>query len=431
MYKKRIHKWGLEKKNKEPEMKAIIRKEKDRGFQGKASLYRVRGRIVEYREAVRYWKRKRMSEDDVLALCNARDATPEALECFTPPPSPNSASAVLSMPERLLKTIADYCHGSFDPGTWYSTDATLSYVSIKDPDNSTDYLMRQLYAVRNACNLFDKERSQEAGKQLISCIEFTKEILLAKSPMTLQWVFDVMMKLQNRPEISTIIMRHSNNVPQTISLGQSIPQIATVLFTLASHPLKDVLQAARNSLADLFERRLGSSTSTTLDVRYAFPLKDVESFERTIRAICEDISRYEARLGGQGIRCLYIHQECYYDFSRLFEAGREASHILQVCQEMGPDRSYTDVYSAGLGLLSTAYFGLNDIDSGETWGREGIAFAIHYWGQGDPKTQDCMLNLEEDLRRAGRRESAEQIAQWRAAIFAEEEEKDAVTPELD
>jgi hypothetical protein len=43
MYKDRIKKWGLDKKNKERDMVAILRKKTERDAVGKESSFRVRG----------------------------------------------------------------------------------------------------------------------------------------------------------------------------------------------------------------------------------------------------------------------------------------------------------------------------------------------------------------------------------------------------
>lgn len=55
----RIKQWGLDKKNKENEMRAIVHKNKQRSDQGKRSVYRTRDRQVDYADVVRYFNRKK------------------------------------------------------------------------------------------------------------------------------------------------------------------------------------------------------------------------------------------------------------------------------------------------------------------------------------------------------------------------------------
>ncbi|KAK3172044.1 hypothetical protein OEA41_004128 [Lepraria neglecta] len=117
MYKTHVNKWGLDKKNKENEMRAIVRKHKQRADLGKRCILRVRGRPMDFAEVVRYWHRKGVSVDDVISRRTA-SPTPEAVECFTPVPSPITTPQVLATPERIYRNVRDYFAGSFDAGTW-------------------------------------------------------------------------------------------------------------------------------------------------------------------------------------------------------------------------------------------------------------------------------------------------------------------------
>lgn len=131
MYKNHITAWGLDKKHKENEMRAIIRKNQQRSDQSKASKFEIRERPVHFAEVVRYWKRKGISVEEVLARRTA-SLTPEALRCLTPVTSPLSTPRELAVPERILKSIRDYFHGSFDSGTWVKTEPLSDCYSKKE-----------------------------------------------------------------------------------------------------------------------------------------------------------------------------------------------------------------------------------------------------------------------------------------------------------
>ena len=105
VYKTHIKEWGLDKKNKEPEIRAIIRKNKQRADQGKRSNFRVRGRDIPLAEVVRYSKRKGVSYDEIIARKTA-SPTPETVEVFTPVPSPVATPQDLAIPESLFGTIS-------------------------------------------------------------------------------------------------------------------------------------------------------------------------------------------------------------------------------------------------------------------------------------------------------------------------------------
>jgi hypothetical protein len=82
MYKDRIKKWGLDKKNKERDMLAIVRKKTEREAIGKESSFRVRGRIVTMENVLHYFKRKNgMQKMGIPAA-----ATPSDISCWTPSP---------------------------------------------------------------------------------------------------------------------------------------------------------------------------------------------------------------------------------------------------------------------------------------------------------------------------------------------------------
>ncbi len=82
MYKKRFTEWGLGKNNRDSEMRAIVRKNKQRRDRGKQSIIHIRGKAIDDGEVTRYWKRKGISIDDVITHRTA-SATPEAVQLFT------------------------------------------------------------------------------------------------------------------------------------------------------------------------------------------------------------------------------------------------------------------------------------------------------------------------------------------------------------
>ena len=83
MYKSRIHKWGLDKKLKEREVRAIIHMLARR--RGKATRILLRGRSVDIKTAESHLKRKRITTEDVLKT--VVDPLPDLI-CETPRMSP-------------------------------------------------------------------------------------------------------------------------------------------------------------------------------------------------------------------------------------------------------------------------------------------------------------------------------------------------------
>jgi tetratricopeptide (TPR) repeat protein len=58
MYQRKIAQWGLEKKHKAPEMRAILRLARQRKAAGQESVFRIRGRKTDIEEVYRYFKRR-------------------------------------------------------------------------------------------------------------------------------------------------------------------------------------------------------------------------------------------------------------------------------------------------------------------------------------------------------------------------------------
>lgn len=87
MYQRKIAQWGLDKKHKAPEMRAILRLARQRQAAGQESVFRVRGRRVDIEEVYRYFKRK--GEDPTRLDVRDGSPIPATVTVETPlPPAP-------------------------------------------------------------------------------------------------------------------------------------------------------------------------------------------------------------------------------------------------------------------------------------------------------------------------------------------------------
>ncbi|KUJ14540.1 uncharacterized protein LY89DRAFT_736571 [Mollisia scopiformis] len=87
MYKDRITKWKLDKKHKEADMLAILRKKAQRERIGKETRIRVRGQLLTMQQVHDYFKRKKNTRAP--ALYDA--PTPSDVSCRTPSPAPTGS----------------------------------------------------------------------------------------------------------------------------------------------------------------------------------------------------------------------------------------------------------------------------------------------------------------------------------------------------
>ena len=286
MYKMRIKQWGLDKKNnKENEMRAIVHKNKQRSDQGKRSVYRTRDRQVDYADVVRYFNRKKISIDDVIAR-RTGSATPEAVECFTPVLSPATPRAVesftpvnrpimtpqvLAIPERIFASIWVYFQGSFESGTWKSTGKGFDYCqTTKVPKRGFFHLNMLSGQCLKACRLFANESFPEAGKKLILATAGIKKILLAEDPMTLPSLFKLIIDVRRRrrTEIALAILRQYSGMAEIV-LGNGHPlcYIFRWLTLVDLSESNDIIGRCMGSVADHFETFIGPMHYSTLLAR--------------------------------------------------------------------------------------------------------------------------------------------------------------------
>ena len=107
MYRTHLERWGIEKKYKEREMRAIVRKKRNRLGAGKDSDFLVRGNPVDFEDVVRYWKRKGIPLD---AINNGRtmSKTPEGVVCITPKPSPTNVPSIRKIRDCVFTRTDDH-----------------------------------------------------------------------------------------------------------------------------------------------------------------------------------------------------------------------------------------------------------------------------------------------------------------------------------
>ena len=127
-------KWGLDKKNKEPEIRAIDHKNKQEAEQGERSHFCVRKRDSNFSEVVRYWKRRGVTVDEFIARSTAL-SRPETVECSTDVASRTTPLDDLATREYTLRIIRGYVAASFESVTWVMTDPRATCYSITEQNN--------------------------------------------------------------------------------------------------------------------------------------------------------------------------------------------------------------------------------------------------------------------------------------------------------
>ena len=268
MYKTHIAKWGLDKKNKEPEMRAIVRKNKQRAEQGKRSNFRVRKRDLDFTEVVRYWKRRGVTVDEVIARSTA-SPTPETVECFTVVSSPITPPDDLATPEYILRIIRGYIAASFESGTWVKTDPQTRCYSIKDRKDAgyaADFSSRCLLAGE----LFLMQKLDEAETTFSATSAISRKMLLAEMTQTIEIILECVAKMRSHRyhEINLRILRQLSATSKEL-LGESHPLclFAACLAAMPWSQIEDIISRCFDVMVDDFESLVGPMHRSTLSCR--------------------------------------------------------------------------------------------------------------------------------------------------------------------
>ena len=402
MYKSHIAKWGLDKKNKEPEMRAIVRKNKQRAEQGKRSNFLVRKRHLNFAEVVRYWQRKGVTIDEVIARSIA-SPTPEAVECFTPPvSSPMIPPEDLATPEYMLRTIRGYIAASFESGTWVKTDPRSACYSIKDElgwDHAIDF--------SNLCKLvdklFDRKKFEEMEKTLYAASAMSRKMLLAEHPESLKAILGLIAEMQSRKEheIALRILRQLSAIGKEL-LGESHPLSLFVVW-LAAMPwsqIRDIISRCFDVLIDDFESLVGHMHSSTLFFRLS--LSELDFNLAMLRKL---LNKCESALGSYDERTLNVRawlMVSTFMKGHYAEAERMGEDLLTYVQ-----RHEERVQPGYFSTMSHAYIAECKWALGEQHSAiQNLELAVHLqtmqYGAQDGSVRNWLFTLEQWYTRQGR-----------------------------
>ena len=421
MYKKRIAQWGLDRRNKE--MRAIVRKHTQRATEGKPSQTRVRGKLIDFGEVLRYWERKGISIDDVIAR-RTSSPTPEAVKCFTPMSSPVTTPESLARPEQIFTTICNYCNGCFDAGTWVGKDPQRSCYSVKCHGEMYHNVTTFLQLNETAGWLFDIDAPQEPLETMVSADALIGKILFAEDPDTLLAIFRTVLRMfwSRRPEISAVTLRQFSALAETI-LGENHPFCLVCGWLVSMSPIQweDVIAGAFQALGDRFEKILGPMHQTTLETRQrrilSCPTRSVGPEQSAMQDLwykCIGV------LGPYDSRTLYVHFAMVEQFwnNGSFLETKQWSQSLVASAEQVQRFSYSKYYSAeGLLYLACSEWELQARTSAITHIRAAIDVRISPFGADDARVLPWFVILEKWLSEQGQfREAAEVRARRRAMM---------------
>lgn len=418
MYKSRIKKWGLDKSNKENEMRAMVRKMKERQNRNKPSTFRVRGRTINYLELVRYYARKHMTIEDVIAQGRS-SPTPEAVECHTPLLSPIATPSNMAIPEQILLTIREYVDGSFEAGTWIQSEPRYHCSSVKENPSKVCYLKDFAAQSIVACNLFKAGLFQEAGRTLIIATAEVKSFLLEESPLLLHDVFALLIDIcsMGRSEIASAILRTLSDF-SSVLMGENHPlrRVYGGLVLLECDETEQVAVEGLKSIAAHFERHLGPMHKSTLLAR--MNCMNLVNHYHEGNSSYNLLRECDQKLGPRDVRTAEIRlnysrylyrQEKYHESCRVCQIVLEHVSLL--------DRDVVFYQSWTLQSLAFSQHALQDRLLAEGNLREAIRLRMSTFGPEDGWARHMLVLLEAWLYGWGQMDAAQDIRAWRQNIL--------------
>ena len=423
MYKTQIKKWGLDKKNKEFEMRAIVRKRKHRADQRKGSIIRVRGQLRDFAEVVRYWDRKGVSIDDIIARQTA-SPTPETVELFTPVPSPILTPQGLAIPERMFRCVRDYFKGAFESGTWVRTEPLSRCFSIKDEANAAGSDVLEFGDQCDlACLLFERNLFHEAGQTLIAATAEVKDILSAERPESLTELFRLIVHLRDRrkDEMALIIIRYFSALGKVL-LGSDHPlsRICEWIDSVYASDFDDVATRCVEIMADQFESFVGPMHFSTLFSRLRFIFMvgwngnlRIEMLQKLLRECEKTLQPYDVRL--LNVRgCLaeeYFAKSYYVEARTLSQKNMACSQRVQSMATKSQEQ-VEDLY-----MIAKCQYALGEVGYGIANLHKAINSHTSIMGPQDCQTRKWLLHLEDWYLEQGQCDFAAQVRRRREEIL--------------
>lgn len=412
MYKMHIKQWGLDKKNKEPEIRAIVRKKNQRADQGKDSIIRVRGQIRSFAEVVRYCHRKGVSIEDIIARQTA-SPTPEAVECFTPVPSPILTPEVLAIPERILRCIRDYFKGSFESGIWVKTEPLFPCYSITEGENRSNYIEDICYQCHLACALFSRNLFKEAGQTLIAATAKIKKILSAAHPDTLAdllWLISYV-RGQKRHEVALIVLRQFSAFGEVLLCSEHpLSRICEWFQTASLSDFDDIAVRCHESMENQFESFVGPMHLSTLLARYTLLLcsernASISNFSKFLGDCEETLGPHDTR----SVRVRLWLANAYFAENYLVEAWKLSEESIAYSQYTQSTAQRYYYQSEGLYWLARCQYALGEVDLGMANLHKAFELVKSTQGPQDRRASSWLLLLEDWYLEQGDWSSAAEI----------------------
>ncbi len=447
MYKRRLAKWGFQKKVRGQDAFTVVRAARVSAAVGgtASSLSNDYGAGVGPEKIDRYLKRKYHSESEFLAamtapspekssrrdLRAAKKTTMDVLITERPPPPFGSAMLL-----EIVASLRIYFTASFSDGSWrISRDPNIDVYSTRPHGNDMLGLKALFSAHDLACELLDTNQMAEAGLVLSRAGSGIEDLIATRHPRMLTAIFDLIFHLirRRRPEVAMILLRHFSSLVSVL-LGSRHP-ISQAFERLLKAPrleFQPYLLLAWQSAIDRFADAAGPLHYSTLSVRreyiqMAIGLDDIALAANQVRELAELCER---ELGAEDLRTLKL----YYTLAELLFEQQRSEECVHIGEKMVhaaanfADKDYdrfVDLSCSGLFFIAKAQCAqgmangsstYRDQAAGTLW--RAIELCISYRGLQHPLAMKYMVCLEAWARQWGDAGLLTAVQDRRAESFA-------------
>jgi len=300
MYKSRITAWGLDKKMKGNEVRAVVRMRRKRLAAGKASTFRVRGQVLDFDKVKSHLKRKGLTLDDVPSESNS---PVPSLECYTPEsragesscsatdnaltawngqcifriPSPRLISLPdsLRIPEQLLRDVHTYFTESFASSRWVYQGGRRGLVDVTRSTPLQEKLYPEpywsqimlwtalLFNVGGAANVV------KAGQHLQQVFIQVEDVIKAEEPSLMYHLLRLLDDFEGyykRPEIVRILLKHVHSLV-SVFLGMKHPIASASRQLSFLDTWTNISEPVWNVVTDTYRKFLGHDHTLTRELQ--------------------------------------------------------------------------------------------------------------------------------------------------------------------
>ena len=401
MFKDRVKKWGVEKKSKEKEMRAIVHKRQQRADSGKPSLFTIRGKAIEWRAVILYWKRKNMAIADVIAQ-RQLSKTPDAVKCLTPLASPITTPSAFAISERMFCLIRNYHQGSFESGIRLLPQCPRSSCyTLKNHRFTLDFEDSLSFHKISVIGRHESPDFREVKMALPSVLEGIQQALLAEGPFSMSMFLRLIGNVLDfiGDEVALNLSREAADFSQAF-LGENHPlRLICQWFASMERPQLDVnLIKAQQCITDSFSSILGPLHQITL-LAHLYCIDRIKrdcNRDQKCLSLQSLLHEVEVALEANDVRIILVRLGLGYTLlenHNSTEALRIGQVVIDHALNVQPHSNAAFTRAQGLQFLARCWYHLHDNNLAEAYLREAIDVLHSAYGMANALAEDLSTRL--------------------------------------